>query len=186
MTLHTTLLGAALGLLLAGEAPAGTSRPPQAAESPKVPQPSPTPQARLYTNEDLDRIHPYAGQTGGGSSPASAAAADPEADPDPLGGAARGESYWRAEAARVRVQVRTLEERAARLRSRIAEREERIRREQQNEVFGRRTRGAGSKPAGDSSSLRASLTAVERQIRRIEDDLEERARRDSALPGWLR
>lgn len=191
MTLLTTLRGAALGLLLAGEAAAGTSRPPQAAGSPETaqPRPSPTPRTRLYTNEDLDRIHPYAGQTGGGS---ASVAGEAEGDGDNREESERrgrsqprGEEYWRAEAARTAERVRGLEERAADLRRRIAEQAEKARRERQSEVFGRR-RGATGPAPQRVTSLQASLEAVERRIRKLQDDLEERARRDSALPGWLR
>jgi hypothetical protein len=134
---------------------------------------------RVYTNEDLERIHPFAGQTGGSSTPA-VAAEDEEtapAEPDPRT-RGRGERYWRDEAARVRERLRALEERAAGLRSRIAERS------RESPVYGRKSPSA-SKSDG-IASLQASLAAVERRIKSTEDDLAERARRDGALPGWLR
>lgn len=133
--------------------------------------------ARVYTNADLDRIHPFAAQTGGFSTPAAAtdAAGAAEAEARPRG---RGERYWRDEAARVRERVRSLEERAAGLRVRIAE----LSRE--TPVYGRK--GGSSPKTGGAASLLASLAALERRSRATQTDLEERARRDGALPGWLR
>ena len=134
---------------------------------------------RVYTNDDLERIHPLAAQTGGSSTPAVAAAGEETAsvEPEPRT-RGRGERYWREEAARVRERLRGLEERAAGLRSRIAERS------RETSVYGRKS-GSASKTDG-ISSLQASLAAVERRIKSTEDDLAERARRDGALPGWLR
>jgi hypothetical protein len=139
---------------------------------------APRPKARLYTNVDLERIHPFAAQTGAQSVP-SVAPEESEAarltPPEPVRG--RGEAYWRAEAARVRERLRALEQRAVELRTRIAERES------QPQVFGRRGQPSG---ASGAASLRAALAALERRSRLTSDDLEERARRDYALPGWLR
>jgi hypothetical protein len=173
MSFWKSCLGRAFGLLAAvSAATVGADDPRQAA--PRKP-------ARVYTNEDLERIHPLAAQTGGGSTPA-VTTSDPEAEvtkPDsPTRG--RGERYWRDEAARVRERVRALEERAAALRSKIAERE----RSRESPVYGRKG-GSASKSDG-LASLQASLAAVDRRIRSTRDDLEERARRDGALPGWLR
>jgi hypothetical protein len=90
----------------------------------------------------------------------------------------RGEAYWRREAERVRERLRGFEERAAALRARIAERA------RESQVFGARRRASTGSP-GDAA-LRASLAALERRARLTQDELEERARRDGALPGWLR
>jgi len=170
MTLRPTFRALALGLslvpvlppmLLAGEA---KPTPPRA-------------KARVYTNEDLDRVHPFAAETGGSSVPAvEAEDAKPARSAEPRR-KGHGEEHWRAEAARVREKVRALEERAAELRSKIAERSN------ESEVFGRR-RSSGAKTS--VAPLQASLAAVERRIRLTQEDLEERARRDGALPGWLR
>lgn len=132
---------------------------------------------RVYTNEDLERVHPFAAETGGSSTPATAPDEPDaaEAEPRPRG---RGERYWRDEATRVRERVRGLEERAAGLRAQIAERS------RETPVYGRRS--ASSSKANGSASLDASLAAVERRIKSTRDDLEERARQDGALPGWLR
>ncbi len=164
-------LGRAFGLLAAGcAAPAWADEAPRAVARKPV---------RVYTNDDLERIHPMAGQTGGASTPAVAAeeegAAPVQAVPPTRG---RGEQYWRDEAARVRERVRALEEKAAGLRSRIAQRS------RESPVYGRKS--ASSSKSGAGASLEAQLAAVERRIKSTEDDLHERARRDGALPGWLR
>ena len=138
--------------------------------------PTPRPPVRVYTNADLDRVHPFAAETGVSSVPAVA----PEggrARRAPEARRAKGEEHWRAEAARVRERLRTLEERAAELRAKIAERTS------PSEVFGRRRPSSGKSSV---ASLQASLAAVERRARLAQEDLEERARRDGALPGWLR
>jgi hypothetical protein len=180
MKLHLAFLGAALGLSLDGGVWAATAAPSDAK------QPAPKPKARVYTNDDLDRIHPYAGQTGGGSTAATAADVESEAEAEPRARGAKtsGEAYWRAEAARVEERVRALEERAAALRARIAEETAKARERGRDVVYGRRRRA--SPPARSTAPLEASLAALERRIREVRDDLEERARRARALPGWLR
>ena len=112
------------------------------------------------------------------AAPADAAARRAEREPATRG---HGEAYWRREAAAVRERLRALEERAAGLRTRIAERE-RARATRPS------TAAASARPPASTSvaSLQASLAAVERRMQRTQDDLEERARRDGALPGWLR
>jgi hypothetical protein len=170
MTLRKAFQALALGLSLAPAMPPGLP----ADEKPTPPRPK----ARLYTNEDLDRVHPFAAETGGSSVPA----VEPD-DARPQraaesGRKGKGEAHWRAEAARVRERLRELEERAAELRSQIAERSS------QSEVFGRRRPSGGGKTS--VSGLQASLAAVERRARLTQEDLEDRARRDGALPGWLR
>ena len=137
------------------------------------------PSARVYTNADLERVHPFVSETGVSSLPAVPAGAPPAAEREPEA-RGQGEAYWRREAAAVRERLRALEERAAGLRARVAERE----RAANDSVYGNRKR---SSSGSDSiASLRASLAAVERRIAKTQDDLEERARRDGALPGWLR
>ena len=140
-------------------------------------QPARKPPVRVYTNADLDRVHPFAAETGGSSVPAVAADEASTARPPESRRKGKGEDYWRTEAARVRERLRALEERAAELRSQIAERGS------QSEVFGRRRSSAGKTSV---AALQASLAAVERRARLTQEDLEERARRDGALPGWLR
>ncbi len=129
----------------------------------------------LYTNDDLDRLSPYRGQTGVLSEPAVGATETPTT---PNG--ARGEAYWRREAARVRAEVRALEERAEEIRGELRE-----------------ARNAPPSPWSWSSrprrvatpalaSREARLHALERRVRELETDLADRARRAGALPGWLR
>jgi hypothetical protein len=171
MSFRMSCSGRAFGLLaaLCAASAWADEAPPAATRKP----------VRVYTNEDLDRIHPLAGQTGGSSTSAAASAEETAApvEPEPRT-RGRGERYWRDEAARVRERVRGLEERAAGLRSRIAERS------RETPVYGRKS--ASTSKSDGIASLQASLAALERRIRSTEDDLAERARRDGALPGWLR
>jgi len=151
----------------------GASCPaPEAARNP-----SDRPEAPLYTNEDLDRVHPYRNQTGVASVPASAPdrrrpASRPAGSPR-----ARGEDYWRKEAARVRERVAALQARAEEVRADLAALEKRKR----ESPLGRNLGNASS-----GGRLKARLAGIERQIRLIEDELRDRARRQGALPGWLR
>jgi hypothetical protein len=128
---------------------------------------------RVYTNEDLDRLAPYRGQTGVLSTPA-ASPAPPAREVRP----GRGEAYWRREAERVRRLVRGLEERAAELRLRIAE-QQAVPRSQARSLTSRSAPSV--RPAWE-----ARLQSLERRIREEQAGLEDRARRDGALPGWLR
>ena len=132
---------------------------------------------RVYTNEDLDRVRPFRDETGVNSVPAVTAGereASPPAGEKPK---ARGEAWWRREAERVRDRVQAMEGQAAELRAQIAERAE----EASRQARGRRSQGAAS-PAAQ----RAKLASLERRMRQLEDALAERARREGALPGWLR
>ena len=136
----------------------------------------PKPPVRVYTNEDLDRVRPFRDETGVSSVPAVPPGA-PEAGP--RGGErprARGETFWRREAERVRDRVRTMEAQAAELRAQIAERAD----EASHLTRGRRSTGSGL------TTLRAKLAGLERRMRQMEEDLADRARREGALPGWLR
>jgi septal ring factor EnvC (AmiA/AmiB activator) len=161
----TTLIAVLLGLQ-AASAPAPATAPPE------------RPPVRVYTNEDLERVHPFRRETGVASVPANAA------DPEPAPGGAprtpkartRGEDYWRREAARVRRRVDALAARAEALRSTLAERDE-----ERRHTLGRRRSGGTS-----DATLERRLAAIERHMRRLEDELRERARREGALPGWLR
>ena len=143
------------------------------------PAPAPRPPVRLYTNEDLDRVHPFRDETGVRSVPAVAPDERP-APPEKRRG--RGEDYWRREAARVRERVRAMEAQAAEVRADIAEQAE----EASHVLGGRRRSSASLSGSGSSTRLRAKLASLERRLREMEEDLAERARRDGALPGWLR
>lgn len=155
----TTLIAVVLGLQAAA-APTPAERPP----------------VRVYTNEDLERVHPFREETGVASVPARPAEAGPERAPQRRKVRTRGEDYWRREAARVRRRVDALAARAETLRSTLAEREE-----ERRHTLGRRRRGGTS-----DATLERRLAAIERQMRHLEDELRERARREGALPGWLR
>jgi hypothetical protein len=170
MTLRTTVLPLGFGLSTLLCVPAGASD--EAAPT------RPTP--RVYTNEDLDRVHRFRDQTGVHSVPAEAPEEAPAPPPRGEPSRGKGEDYWRREASRVRDRVQGLEGQAAELRAQMAERA----REQGRLLTGRR-RDSGSGSSSEST-LRAKLEALERRMRRAEDDLLDRARRDGALPGWLR
>jgi len=173
MTLRMTYRARAAGLSLVLSLPAATTT----AETPAA-TPTPRPPARVYTNADLERVHPQSAETGVASVPAASALdGRPERAAEPRR-QSRGETHWRAEAARVRERLRALEERAAELRAKIAERASRP------VVYGRR--GTASGGSTSVTSLEASLAAVELRARRVQEDFEERARREGALPGWLR
>jgi hypothetical protein len=129
----------------------------------------------LYTNEDLERVAPYRDQTGVNSKPAAAAAPAPPAARSRARADVRGEEYWRREAERARDRLRPLRERAAELRLRIEERRRQPPR--------RRESGAAD---AQIATLERRLRLLEDRIRETESRLEERARRERALPGWLR
>jgi len=143
------------------------------------PAPAPRPPVRVYTNEDLDRVRPFRDETGIRSVPAVAPGDRPAPAEKQRG---RGEDYWRREAARVRERARALQAQASELRAEIAEQAEGT-----SQVLGRRRRSSASlSGAGSSARLRAKLASLERRLREMEEDLADRARRDGALPGWLR
>jgi hypothetical protein len=145
------------------------------------PPPAPRPPVRVYTNEDLDRVRPFRDETGIRSVPA-VPPEDRPAPPRTEKRRGRGEEYWRREAARVRERVRAMEAQASELRAEIARQAE-----EASHVLGRGRRSSASL-SGDSSTARprARLLSLERRMREMEEDLAERARRDGALPGWLR
>jgi hypothetical protein len=130
--------------------------------------------ARVYTNDDLERVAPRRGETGVLSRPGSTPAGEAsrtEARP-------RSEDYWRREAARVRARVRTLQDQAARVREQI-ERDARP-----STGRSRRSRGREAWTSEDARARR--LREIQARAREMESDLEDRARRDGAPPGWLR
>jgi septal ring factor EnvC (AmiA/AmiB activator) len=135
----------------------------------------PRPPVRVYTNEDLERVHPLRDETGVASVPAEALP-DPPA-PERPSRRARGEEYWRREAQRVRDRVRAIEAQAAALRSQAEEL-----RWQRRHLTRRETAAAASA----ETRLESRIATLERRARRLEDELAERARRAGALPGWLR
>jgi hypothetical protein len=171
MTLRTVVLPLGFGLtaVLCVAASADEDSPPPA-----------RPPVRVYTNEDLDRVRPFRDETGIRSvpavSPEERAAPGPAEKPR-----GRGEQYWRREAARVRERVRALSAQVEELRAAIAEQAE-----EASPFRGRRRSSASLSGDPSTSRLRTKLASLERRIREMEEDLSERARRDGALPGWLR
>jgi hypothetical protein len=170
MTLRTVVLPLGFGLsaVLCSSA-RGTPDEPGGGKRPPV---------RVYTNEDLDRVRPFRDETGVRSVPAVPAgeretAGAPDARPR-----GRGEEYWRREAERVRDRVQAMEAQAAELRAEIAERAAKA-----SQLTSGRRASSGS---GSAGPLRAKLEALERRMRQAEDRLADRARREGALPGWLR
>jgi len=171
MTLRTVVLPLGFGLsaVLCGATAAADEEPAPARRRP----------VRVYTNEDLERVHPFKDQTGVRSVPAVPSEDRPAPARAEEQARKRGEEHWRREAERVRDRVRAMEGQAADLRARIAERAE-----EATHVLTRR-RG-GSSGSGSEATLRAKLLALERRMRQLEEDLADRARREGALPGWLR
>jgi hypothetical protein len=174
MTPRTLVLPLGLGLTAVLCVPAAASDP----------APPGRPAPRVYTNEDLDRVHRLRDQTGVHSVPAAAPETAPPPALDGTGTAlvdahGRGEEYWRREAERVRDRVRALETEADELRLRASERAE-----EEGRSLGRGGRGPASR--GSVAALRARIEALERRMKQMDTDLAERARRARALPGWLR
>ena len=159
-------LGLRLLLLAAGAAPSEEKKP--------VP---------VYTNEDLDRISPHRDETGVNSQvtvpvtrPAAARGADD--------GRVRAEAYWRKQAESLHVRLQRARERIDDLRARIAEKEAKA----GEESFRSRSRRGPSRASSDAplEAMRRQLAATEARVRDEETRFEERARREGALPGWLR
>jgi hypothetical protein len=126
-----------------------------------------------YTNADLERMTPYRGETGVLSQPAMPADRT-ETSKTKERAEGRGESYWRREAERLRERLRPLRQRAAELRQRIQE---------THSAAGRKPARGGRESA---EALEQRLASIEAEMREREDELHERARREGALPGWLR
>jgi hypothetical protein len=139
----------------------------------------------VYTNEDLERVAPYKDQTGVASKPGSETATNKRAGTlrQELGGdgAAAGrkrrsaesnEERWRLEAERFRARLQPLRDKADDLRLQIDQRQ----------------RQPGVRPYSDPKVVadQRRLRILEARIRQSEDAFEDRARRQGALPGWIR
>ncbi|MFI5183909.1 MAG: hypothetical protein ACHQNV_05900 [Vicinamibacteria bacterium] len=134
-----------------------------------------------YTNEDLDRLAPRRGETGVLSVPAySPAARDGKTEVGTL----HGEAYWRREADRLHETLAALRRRAEALRFRIEHPAPRPTRSTAKTAK-QRARNAPA-PADPVPTLREQLRELEEEIRDREERFEDRARREGALPGWLR
>jgi hypothetical protein len=136
---------------------------------------------RVYTNEDLDRVRPYRDQTGVESTPAVSATGETTGGKTRQGrraGATAGaerrtaEEQWRRSAEKLQSKLQPAKDRAADLRLKIEE----------------RRRQPGVRPYTDPRILadERRLEVLERRIREAESNFEDRARREGALPGWLR
>jgi septal ring factor EnvC (AmiA/AmiB activator) len=135
-----------------------------------------------YTNDDLRRVSSRRAETGVLSEPASSSADSrsigaPRREPEER---RRGEDYWRAEAERVGDRIRGLRQRADELRVQL---EQQQRRQRETNATARRKPTA---TVDTTPGLRQRLEAIEAEIREREAQFEERARREGALPGWLR
>jgi predicted RNase H-like nuclease (RuvC/YqgF family) len=137
--------------------------------------------ARVYTNEDLERVAPFRDQTGVTSTPAAPpAGATKEGRSSDLGrdGARAGkerrsaEEYWRREAQKLRDRLQRPRDQVEELRLKIEQ----------------RRRQPGVPPYSDPSvrTYQRRLEVLEQRIRDAEAALEDRARRQGAMPGWLR
>jgi hypothetical protein len=129
-----------------------------------------------YTNEDLDRVRPYRDQIGGASKPAvRPGGAEARAKPAASG---RSEEKWRQEAARVRTRVAALQEQARKLREQI---------DRAKEKRGSASGRSGQRARWEVEDAREKrVREIEAQARDVQAELEDRARREGALPGWLR
>ena len=127
-----------------------------------------------YGNEDLRRMAPLRHQTGVLSQPAIPPDGKAETGVDDEETKARrsAERYWRREADRVRKRQQTLREQIEDLKGRIDER----RRSRKEQVSG----------DPQIETLQRRIERLKARLRDLEMDLEERARRAGALPGWLR
>lgn len=134
------------------------------------------PRARTYTNEDLDRVHVDRAETGASSEVAEPprTQATREHERRPL----RGEEYWRREAEREQRRLEPLRRRLADLERRLAEHRSKP----------QRGRKGSFDPPPDASidQFQAQIQTLRARIRDEESRFEDRARREGALPGWLR
>ena len=167
-----------------------------AAAPPSHPEDGKKKDVPLYTDEDLRRVSPLRDQTGGSTPAAPPPAPAAATEESPGAGRARARftrararevrgargvrapqlnddaSYWRRESERLQDRLQPLRERIEELRVQIEE----------------RRRSPRVRPYSDPriESWQRRLAALEQRIREAEDRLHERARREGALPGWLR
>jgi hypothetical protein len=136
--------------------------------------------ARVYTNDDLDQVRPFRDQTGVESKPDSTTDTRHAGTPRqgrragaPAGAADRNvEEQWRRSAERLREKLLPLREKVDDLRVQIEE----------------RRREPGVRPYTDAKvvALQRRIEVLERRIREAESRFEDRARRQGAMPGWIR
>jgi len=126
-----------------------------------------------YTNDDLERMAPLRHQTGALSQPAfSPASARSSPKRRPSRSRSGDERYWRREADRLRRRLQPKLEQLRELQLKIEE----------------RRAIPGVRPYTDPKiqSLERKAASLSRRVRDWQDRFEERARREGALPGWLR
>jgi hypothetical protein len=129
----------------------------------------------VYTNDDLARLSASRGETGVLSQPDRAREPANTRDAASRATAARhGEAYWRQQAEALRRRLEALRDRIQQVRRRMDERAARPKR-----------RGAPETDPLRDSDL-AAIARLRARLHDEEDRFLERARREGALPGWLR
>jgi len=136
---------------------------------------------REYTNEDLGRVHPYSDQTGVTSTPAVTTTGETTGGKTRQGRRAAAtagterrsaEEAWRLSAEKFRAKLQPLRDKADDLRRQVEERRQQ----------------PGVRPYTDPRIVadQRRLKVLEERIRDSEAAFEDRARRQGALPGWIR
>jgi hypothetical protein len=143
--------------------------------------------APAYTDDDLARVRPLRAETGVLSAPAFA----PETAPRRATADAHGEAYWRKQADRLTEQLRPLRREADELRRQIREAASRPEPPRTSSSGSRRDSQRHQAPVPrrstpDPRRLQERLRAIEQELREREAHLEDDARREGALPGWIR
>lgn len=143
--------------------------------------------APSYSDDDLVRVRPLRAQTGVLSAPAFR----PETAPRRATADAYGEAYWRKQAERLSDQLRPLRREAdeLRLQIRVATRRPELPRASSSGSRGgsqRQQAPAPRRTTPDPRRLQERLRAIEQELREREARLEDDARREGALPGWIR
>lgn len=151
-------LSIALVALTAAPQTPDCSLPPSAGSEPRV-----------FTNADLDRMAACRYQTGAQSQVGAGPRAAPSSDRT---GSGALEADWRARWRSVDQRARKLRQEARELRQEAAE----APRDPKKKPTGRRS----------PSLLISRARSLEAEARDLEDEFQERARRQGALPGWLR
>lgn len=138
--------------------------------------PSSRPEPRVFTNADLDRMAACRYQTGAqsevGTSAARPAPGPGKTSTTERAGSAAIEADWRARWRSVDQKARKLRQEARELRQEASE----APRDPKKQPTGRRS----------PTLLITRARSLEAEARELEDEFQERARREGALPGWLR
>ncbi len=138
------------------------------------------PERRVFTNADLERMAACRYQTGAlsevGTDPPERSSRSPRraarvSAPEQAGGSAI-EADWRA-------QWRSIDQKARRLRRAARE----LRQEAGEAPKGPKKQTSGRR---SPSLLTSRASSLEAEAKELEDEFQDRARREGALPGWLR